>query len=261
MNMEAIIISLQNALGAHLPMVLGALGILVLGWIVAIIARAAIRRLAMQLKLNGRISEVLHQEINLEKGLSVGIFWLIIAVTLAAMFNSLKLDTVSAPFALLVQQFIGYLPNLVAGAVLLLLAWVLATALRALVSRLLAKTTLDDRLVAEAGMSPISDNIGNILFWLVILLFTPMILSALALNGLLKPVENMVNEMLAMIPDIIAALIIGVVGYVIAKALRGLVSSLLAATGIDRHYLGQTLRSCRNACLHFHLHSSADRRP
>lgn len=235
MDYEAIATSLQTSLGAQLPMVLGALGILALGWIIAIIARAATRRLAGAVSLNRRIEEMLHQEIDLEKGLSIGVFWLVIAVTLAAVFSSLDLETVSAPFAQLVSQFTGYLPKLVAGVVIMLLAWVIATALRAITSRLLAKTTLDERLVAEAGMVPVSDNIGNILFWLVILLFTPLILSALALDGLLYPVQNMINEMLLMVPNIFAALVIGVVGYVVAKALRGLVTNLLAATGIDRH--------------------------
>jgi len=235
MNYDAIVTSLQAALGAHLPMLLGAVGILMLGWIVAVVARAATRRIGGAIGLNGRIEEVLQQKIDVEKGLSIGVFWLVMAVTLAAMFSSLDLNTVSEPFALLVSQFVGYLPNLVAGAVLLLLAWVLATALRALTTRLLAKTTIDDRLVAEAGMSPVSDNIGNVLFWLIILLFIPLILSALSLKGLLLPVENMMNTMLGMLPNIFAALVIGAVGYVVAKTLRGLVSSLLAATGIDRH--------------------------
>ncbi|MBK7235179.1 MAG: mechanosensitive ion channel [Sterolibacteriaceae bacterium] len=235
MDFTAIVTSLQTTLGAHLPMILGAIGILVLGWIIAVIVRAGVRRATGAAGLNRRLGEVLQQKIDVEGGLSMVVFWLIIAVTLAAMFSSLDLESVSAPFALLVSQFLGFVPNLVAGGVLLLVAWVLATALRAIASRLLAKTTLDDRLVAEAGMEPVSDNIGNILFWLVILLFTPIILSALSLTGLLHPVENMINQMLGMVPDIFAAFVIGAVGYVVAKALRGLVTSLLSATGIDRH--------------------------
>jgi hypothetical protein len=45
MDFSTISVSLQNSLVAHLPMVFGALAILVLGWIAAVTARAAVRKL------------------------------------------------------------------------------------------------------------------------------------------------------------------------------------------------------------------------
>ena len=235
MDFSTISGSLQNSLVAHLPMVFGALAILVLGWIAAVTARAAVRKLTGMAGINRRLGEILHQDIDAENGLALVVFWLIMIVALAAMFNSLHLDNVSAPFAALVAEVSGFLPNLIAGGVLAMVAWVIATLVRAVSARLLAKTTIDDRLVAEAGMAPISDNIGNILFWLVVLLFTPLVLSALSLTALLQPIQEMINKMMLLIPNVFAALVIGVVGYVIAKALRGLVTSLISATGIDRH--------------------------
>jgi hypothetical protein len=44
----------------------------------------------------------------------------------------------------------------------------------------------------------------------------------------------MIDKMLAMIPNIFAALIIGFVGWLVAKVLRGLVTNLLAAAGADK---------------------------
>ena len=235
MDFSTISVSLQNSLVAHLPMVFGALAILVLGWIAAVTARAAVRKLTGMAGINRRLGEILNQNIDAENGLALVVFWLIMIVALAAMFNSLHLDNVSAPFAALVAEVSGFLPNLIAGGVLAMVAWVIATLVRAVSARLLAKTTIDDRLVAEAGMAPISDNIGNILFWLVVLMFTPLVLSALSLTALLQPIQEMINKMMLLIPNVFAALVIGVVGYVIAKALRGLVTSLISATGIDRH--------------------------
>ncbi len=235
MDFSTISVSLQNSLVAHLPMIFGALAILVLGWIAAVTARAAVRKLTGMAGINRRLGEILNQNIDAENGLALMVFWLIMIVALAAMFNSLHLDNVSAPFAALVAEVSGFLPNLIAGGVLAMVAWVIATLVRAVSARLLAKTTIDDRLVAEAGMAPISDNIGNILFWLVVLLFTPLVLSALSLTALLQPIQEMINKMMLLIPNVFAALVIGVVGYVIAKALRGLVTSLISATGIDRH--------------------------
>lgn len=234
MDFSALLVSLQNQLGTHLPMVLGAVGILILGWVVALILRAGVRQGGRMLRLNARLSALLNQSLDVEHWLGVGAFWLAMVVTLAAVFNSLNLEVVSAPFAQLVAQVMGFLPNLISGGILLLLAWVLATAARAILNKVLSKTSLDEKLSTHAGMQPLGNSIGNVLFWLIIVMFTPMILGALNLRGLLGPVENMLNAALLMLPNVFGAAVIGLIGYLVAKVLRGLVSNLVAASGIDR---------------------------
>jgi hypothetical protein len=54
------------------------------------------------------------------------------------------------------------------------------------------------------------------------------------MRGLLAPVESMVDEILAMLPNVLAAGVIGAVGWFVARILRDLVTNLLAATGADR---------------------------
>jgi hypothetical protein len=176
-------------LGAHLPNILGALALLVAGWIIAVVVRAGSIRLLALLKVNQRIRESTDQTINIESGIA-GIFWVILLVTMLGVLNALDLELVSDPFQVLVSQIFGYLPRLVAGTVLVIIAWLIATVLRTLASRLIAKTTWDEKLSAQAGMEPMSKNVGNVLFWLVILLFIPAILGTYALEGLLAPVQS-----------------------------------------------------------------------
>jgi len=76
--------------------------------------------------------------------------------------------------------------------------------------------------------------VGNVLFWLVILLFIPAILGAYDLQPLLAPVQSMVDKVLALVPNVFAALVIGFVGWLVAKVMRGLVTNLLAAAGADK---------------------------
>jgi len=234
MDLSALASSLQTTLGAHLPGILGALGILVLGWVIAVVARAGTRRLLGMLKVNQRIEESSHQRMNVESGISIGVFWLVMLVTLVGVFNALNLSTISNPFAEMITQILGYLPRLVAGMALVIIVWLIATVLRAIATRLLAATSLDEKLAAEAGMEPLSKNAGNVLFWLVILLFLPAILAAFDLRGMLEPVQSMLNKILDMLPNVFAAAVIGFVGWLVAKVLRGLVSNLLIATGVDR---------------------------
>ncbi|MDH5487673.1 MAG: mechanosensitive ion channel [Gammaproteobacteria bacterium] len=233
MDFSALGTSLSNSLGAHLPNILGALAILIVGWVVAVIARAASIRLLALLKVNQRIQESTDQKMNVESGIAAGVFWVILLVTVLGVLNALDLELVSDPFQVLVTQIFGYLPRLAAGTILVLVAWLVATVLRTLVTRVLEKTAMDEKLSAKAGMEPMSKNVGNVLFWLVILLFIPAILGAYALEGLLAPVQSMINKSLAVLPNVFAAVVIGFVGWLVAKVLRGLVVNLLAAAGAD----------------------------
>jgi hypothetical protein len=234
MDLSAFGASLQDTLGSHLPGILGALAILIVGWIIAVIVRAAVRKSLSLLKVNARINETTQEAMDVEAGIAAGAFWLIILLTLIGVFNTLSLELVSDPFNEMMRQIFGYLPRLVAGALLLLIAWVLATALRALVSRGLASSSWDKRISEQAGMPPMSKSIGNVLFWLTMLLFVPAILGALDLQGLLQPVQGMIDKTLAIIPNIFAAIVIGFIGWLVASVLRGLVANLLAAAGVDR---------------------------
>ena len=234
MDFSALTTSLQNALGAHLPNILGALGILVIGWLVAVLARAGVMRLLELLSVNKRIRESTGQSIDVEKGIAIGVFWMILLVTVIGVFNALDLALVSNPFQVLANQIFGYLPRLLAGTILVLVAWLLATLLRAAVARVLAKTEWDEKLSAQAGMEPMSKNVGNVLFWLVVLLFIPAILGAYDLQGLLAPVQGMINKVLDLLPNVFAAFVIGFVGWLVANVMRGLVTNLLAAAGADK---------------------------
>lgn len=225
--------NLQNQLGTTLPGIAGALAILAIGWIIAVLMRAGLRRALGAAHLNERVSTGSGRELDVEKWIAVAVFWLILLITLTAMFNALDLEVASSPFATMTESIMAYLPHLVAGAVLALVAWLSATLLKALTQKLLASTTLDDRLSAHAGMAPMSGNLANVIFWLVILLFLPIILAALQLHGLLTPVQRMLDRGMQMVPDIFAALVIGFVGWLVATVLRGLVRNLLSAVGAD----------------------------
>lgn len=230
--------SLWETLGQTLPSLVGALAILLIGWFVAMVIRAGIRKSLGLLNLNQRLRSSTGSEMNLQSGIASVAYYVILLLVLIGFFNALDLELVSGPLQTLVNQVFEFLPRLVAGGVLLLVAWIIASIVRTVVTKGLSATSLDEKLSSEAGMGPMSDNLGNVLYWLVFLLFLPAILGALELTGLLDPVQGMVNTILAILPNLLAAGIIAFVGWWVAKITRDLVSNLLSATGADR--LGET---------------------
>lgn len=226
--------SLQASLGGSLPQLLGALAICILGWFVAVAVRAAARKGLSMIKLNDRFAEITGQKLDVENGVSLALFAIVLLLAVSAVFNALNLMQVSGPFEALTTQVFAFLPRIIGAFIILVVAWLIATIVRGLMRKVLSKTTLDERLAKHAGMSPMSDGLSNALFWLIILLFLPAALSALQMDGLLEPLREMLAKALAMLPNIFAAVVIGGLGWVVATVLRNLVSNLLGSAGVDK---------------------------
>jgi hypothetical protein len=240
MDYSAVGNSLETALGTQLPRILGAIAISSSVGSQQSSCAAGVRRLLGLTRLNARVAETTDQKLDLEGGFAAGAFWLIILVTLIGVFNSLDLVLRPARSRSWSGRSRDTLPHLVAGIVLVLIAWLAAVALRAIVNRVLDASGLDEKLSASAGMQPMRKSVGNMLFWLVILLFLPAILDAYDLSGLLDPIRAMVGKALSILPNVFGAFVIGFVGWLIGKVLAGLVTNILAAAGADQgaHRLG-----------------------
>ncbi|MDH3511367.1 MAG: mechanosensitive ion channel [Gammaproteobacteria bacterium] len=234
MDFSALGNSLTSTFAETIPNLLSAVVILIVGWLVAVVLRALVKKLLGLMKLNTWIENTIDDEVDAEGLVAGALFWIVLLMVLVAFFSVLNLGSVSAPLEALVTKVFDYAPNLIGGGAIALVAWIVASLVRTLTVKALAATTLDDKVATQAGMQPISANAGNVLYWLIILLFLPAILGALKLGGLLDPVQNMVDQILAMLPNIFAALVIGFVGWFVARILRDLVANLLAATGLDR---------------------------
>ncbi len=222
--------ALRSSLGVEVPAIMGAVLLLLAGWVVALIGAAATRRLLDAVGIDQRGESLLGQRVGLALGISRVVFWFILLIALVAGFNSLDLQVVSAPFANLINEVLGFLPRLAAGFALAAVGWILAVLVRTALVRILALTTLDERLSAAAGTAPIGASIGQVAYWVIMLLFLPLVLAALNLHGLLEPVEDLVAALLAFLPNVIAAVVIGVVGLLVARIARGIVVNLMEAT-------------------------------
>ena len=172
MDMTKLTETLQETLGSSLPSILGALAILIIGWFVATLIRAGVRKGLGLVQVNNRLRNTTGTQMDVEGGTAAALFYIVLLFVLVAFFNALNLELVSGPLRGFLDQVLAFVPKLVAGGVLLLVAWVLATVVRTVVSKALQATSLDDKLSSEAGMSPMSENLGNVLFWLIIYCFS-----------------------------------------------------------------------------------------
>lgn len=227
-------VNLQNSLGTYLPNLLGGIALLLVGWFVALLLSALTRRGLMAIRINDRLNANTHSRIDFERIAARLVFWFVLLLAVLGMFSVLDLQGISGPLSLLAGTVMAYVPRLLLAIGLSALAWLVATVIRSLVNRALGATRLDDTLSENAGMEPVSATMGNVAYWLALLLFLPAIVGVLQIEGLMAPLENMTQTMLGMLPNVFAAVVIAVLGWIIAKVVRGLVANLLSATGIDR---------------------------
>jgi hypothetical protein len=81
MDLSTLGTSIQTTLGAQLPAIAAGLGILILGWLVAVVVRAGVRRGLGLVKLNAHIAGTTERAVNVESGIAAG------AVAIALSFG------------------------------------------------------------------------------------------------------------------------------------------------------------------------------
>lgn len=156
-------------------------------------------------------------------------FWFVFVVALSAALNQLNLATISAPFANMVNQVLLFIPNLLAAAAVALVGWIVAIVAKNATLRGLEKTTLDDKLAAQASVKPMSATIADVVYWLILLAVLTMVLGKLGLDGLFGPLTNMIDKIFAFLPNIFMAGVVFFVGYVVAKIAKSVAINLLSS--------------------------------
>lgn len=132
----------------------------------------------------------------------------------------------------------NFIPNLFGALVVVLLGFVVAKLLDALLSKLLAKLGLDrlmggtglTKIIGRAGVRvPISTLIGKIVYWFVLLIF---LVSAAESLGLQRVSATL--DMLALyLPKVFGAALVLLVGVLLAQLVNGLVRGAAEGVGVD----------------------------
>ncbi len=228
---------------SYIPNLVGALLVLVLGWLAALVMGAAIRGTLYKTGLGDKIDRLVHGPdssggMDIARSTGRAVFYLIMLFVLMAFLQVLKLSTITAPISDLLSQLLEFMPQILGAAILVLAAWILANILRMLVSRVLQSGRLGERLRIQADIQTpdhfqLHKVLGEIVYWFVFLLFLPAILSTLALDGLLLPVQAMLDRFLGFLPNLFAATIILFAGWFVARILKQIVTHFLTAIRLD----------------------------
>ena len=133
------------------------------------------------------------------------------------------------------SQFFGYLPQLVGAIVILIVGYFVAKILQAVVGRILHGIGFDGWM-ERAGIKRFFDRadtrqtpasiLGKLVFWFVFIIAIVMATDALGI----RQVSEVFSQLIAYIPNIIAAILILILASLLANFVAGLVRG---ATGMD----------------------------
>lgn len=215
--------------------------ILVIGWMIAKAISSGVKKV---LKKNKFINEKLLSKFEKSKDMDLPqiigriVYYIIMLFVLIATLQVLGLTIVTQPLNNILNTIFAYLPKIFGALILVIIAWVVATLLKKLIIGVFGKSNIDKKMeeqMEEGSKSvKVSTTIAELVYWLVFLLFLPAILGALALQGILAPVQNLVDTFLGFIPNIFAAAVVVLVGWFIAKFVKTIVTNLLKALNVDK---------------------------
>jgi hypothetical protein len=133
------------------------------------------------------------------------------------------------------DQLVGFLPRLIGFLVILLIGWLIARAVKALLVKALQSVGID-RALASGSAGPYvarvmpdarpSQVIGTIAFWFLFLGAIAIAVSQLGIATL----DNFVQSIVAYLPNVVVAILIFVLAGALAAAVSGLVSRTLGGT-------------------------------
>ena len=137
------------------------------------------------------------------------------------------------------DRFFGFLPNLVGCLVILLIGYIIAKVVSAIVAKLLEKLGVDSKLQESQGGRAVdrmlpgasaSRAIAKVLFWFVFAFFIVAAIGALHIDAL----TGFMNDVLAYLPNVIVAILIFIVAALIAGVAGTAASRLMGDTPTGR---------------------------
>ena len=141
------------------------------------------------------------------------------------------------PVQSLVSQVMAFLPKLLGALLILLIGWLIAKAIESLVVTILKKITLDkladqtqlSTVLAKGGIRhKLSELIGVIVYWLIMLAVVMIVFNALELTVAAQLFQSVVT----FLPNVIAAVFILILGIFAAAFLSATVRTAASNAGI-----------------------------
>lgn len=227
--MESLLSPITNALG---PVASGKLGHALIGLLILVVGLLIVKFIAgLFKKLLGRIGFM--ERSNLAGPVASLVKALLTVFVLIAVLQHFGLTGVLEPLKGMVNKFLSVVPNIIGAGVIGYAGWIIAKIVSELAG--VALKRVDYQLYEKTGRSDIQlSKLGSSFIFAAILL--PIMVAALGvlnIPAITVPASDMINKLMAAIPNIIGAGIILLVAWFVARLVVHLLTGILDGMGIN----------------------------
>lgn len=235
--------TIASTLASGIWSVVRALLILIAAFVVA----SVVKSLVLKLLGKGKVGKLLEKMDAAEDGAAkagstkefIGklVYLIVFLLFVPGIFNALGMRDVSSPITNLLNTVWGYVPNIVAAVIVLVIGFFVAKMVRQLLVPLFDKlkiNKLQEKAGIEAkGAAGLSSTLAYIVYVLILIPMIVMALDVLHIDVISEPAVHMLNLIFAFIPNIFVGLVIIIIGCMIGKFVGQIVSRLIASAGLD----------------------------
>jgi hypothetical protein len=148
-------------------------------------------------------------------------------------------------------QLINWGPKVLIAILILVATWIVARAVKWVIQKAIDRTPALRRHVTGPSDETVGHQLGTIAKLIIWLVGIMAALQFLGLGQILAPINELVNEIFAFLPHLIAAGLIFFVGLVVARIVKRLIETVLIAANVDgllaRIGIGSTEGTVRTA--------------
>ena len=230
--LEDILTRTTEMLSGFVPSLLGAIGILVVGWIVAVTVRSVIRGTLKRTRFDERVAEwTTGKPVSVAHTAGTLVYWIIMLFVAMAVFqaldlplvaeplNALALEAVTAPASEMLASILNVVPVLFGAAVLLAIAYFIGRVVADLVTNVLVGAGFDSILMKlglardpSEGRRP--SDVAGLLILVALMLFASI--EAAGMLGF-ESLSDLISRFLVLGGQVVLGLVIFGIGLFLAN--------------------------------------------
>ncbi|MGL5278418.1 MAG: mechanosensitive ion channel [Cetobacterium sp.] len=161
------------------------------------------------------------------------IYYIFVIFIIGIIMEKLGFSRLVNPILNLLDPIFSYIPNVLGGIVLLIVAIILAKLSQKFSELFFKKMKVDEKIHSNENGISLSKIFSEIISLVIFILILPGVLAALKLDKILIPITDMLTKFLNYIPSLVAATLVLVVGWFIASKLRDILKGVLDSFKLD----------------------------
>ena len=215
----------------------GILGNVVLALIVFLFLKKAAVVLSGFLKkgldktsLDDKLAEKLGYKSDVSKMISTIVYLVLVIYAAVIALNVAKLNSASMPLQGMLDDLLGYVPNIIGAGILLYILLFVANVVKQLLANILAVAKIDERVGSTTG-TPVANSLVAAAYGFLVLLFIPAVLDVLNIAAISGPIKGIVASITSAVPNVLLAGVIIAIGILVGQVASKVVINLLKGTG------------------------------